>query len=84
MTKIQENRKENKKIIGRNVFVNENNGERFLTIEEIKDKSGYKVIVENEDCEKGYFCETYNALLDLLRTFNEKDKITITTTKGVK
>lgn len=83
MTKIQENRKENKKITGRNVFVNENNGERFLTIEEIKDKNGYKIILENDGYEKGYFCETYNALLDLLRTFNEKDKITITTTKGV-
>ena len=77
MTKIQENRKENKKIIGRNVFVNVNNGERFLTIEEIKGRNRYSVIVENGDTENCYFCDSYECLINLLVFFNQKDKITV-------
>ena len=77
MTKIQENRKENKKIIGRNVFVNVNNGERFLTIEEIKGRNRYSVIVENGDTENCYFCDSYDGLITMIASFNPQDKITV-------
>lgn len=77
MTKIQENRKENKKLVSRNVFVNENNGERFLTIAEIKGRNSYKVIVEKDGYDDGYFCETYESLLDLIHTFSTNDKIMV-------
>ena len=77
MNKVQENRKANKKIIGRNVFVNENNGERFLTIEEIKGRNRYSIIVENGDAENCYFCDSYDGLITLLASFNPKDKITV-------
>ena len=77
MDKIQENRLANKKIIGRNVFVNLNNGERFLTIEEIKGRNRYSVIVENGDTETCYFCDSYEHLINLLASFNPKDKITV-------
>ena len=77
MNKIQENRLANKKIIGRNVFVNLNNGERFLTIEEIKGRNRYSVIVENGDTENCYFCDSYEHLINLLVSFSKKDKITV-------
>ena len=77
MNKVQENRKANKKIIGRNVFVNANNGERFLTIEEIKGRNRYSVIVENGDAENCYFCDSYDGLIALLASFNPKNKITV-------
>ena len=77
MNKIQENRLANKKIIGRNVFVNLNNGERFLTIEEIKGRNRYSVIVENGDTENCYFCDSYDRLMELLASCNPKAKITV-------
>ena len=77
MNKVQENRKANKKIIVRNVFVNSNNGERFLTIEEIKGRNRYSIIVENGDAENCYFCDSYDGLITLLASFNPKDKITV-------
>lgn len=77
MNKIQENRMANKKIIGRNVFVNANNGERFLTIEEIKGRRKYSVIVESSGTENCYFCDSYDDLVALIVSFNPKDKITV-------
>lgn len=77
MNKVQENRRANKKIIGRNVFVNANNGERFLTIEEIKGRNRYSVIIENGDAENCYFCDSYDGLITMLASFNPKDKITV-------
>ena len=75
MTKIQENRKENKKIIGRNVFVNVNNGERFLTIEEIKGRNRYSVIVENGDTENCYFAIVMMVLSLCLRLLIRRIKL---------
>lgn len=81
MTKMQENRNENKKLISRNVFVNMLVGERFLNIEEIKCFNSYKAIVEKDGIEDAYFCDTYEELLSLLRNFNVKDKITVFVTR---
>lgn len=77
MNKIKENRKANKELIGRNVFVNINNGKRFLTVNEIEGKNGYSVIVENNGVENGYFCENYKNLIDLIMSFPTKAKITV-------
>ena len=77
MNKIKENRKANKELIGRNVFVNINNGKRFLTVNEIEGKNGFSVIVENNGVENGYFCENYKNLIDLIMSFPQKAKITV-------
>ena len=77
MNKVQYNRKANKKIIGRNVFVNINNGDRFLTVDEIRWRSKYSVIVENGDAENCYFCDSYDRLMELLVSCNQKAKITV-------
>ena len=77
MNKVQENRKANKKIVGRNVFVNINNGDRFLTVDEIRGRSKYSVIVENGDAESCYFCDSYDLLVELLASCNPKAKITV-------
>ena len=83
MTKIQENRKENKNLIGRNVFVNKNNGERFFTIEEIKGENAYRLIVETKDYDSAYFCEYYESLIRKIMSFDEKAKLTVICLKGV-
>ena len=77
MNKIKENRKANKELIGRNVFVNINNGKRFLTINEIEGKNRFSVIVENNRVENCYFCENYKNLIDLIMSFPPKAKITV-------
>ena len=83
MTKIQENRKENKKLIGRNVFVNKNNGERFFTINEIKTERAYRLIVETKDYDSAFFCESFDSLVRKNMSFDEKTKLTVICLYGV-
>lgn len=82
MTKIQENRKENKNLTGRNVFINKNNGERFFTINEIEEENAYRLIVETKDYDSAYFCENYEILMRKIMSFDEKTKLTVVCLRG--
>ena len=83
MTKLQENRKENKRLINRNVFVNKISGDRFMTIEEIKGERAYRLIAETKDYESAYFCENYDALMRNILSFDTKTKLTVICLYGV-